>query len=165
MSRCTIDFIAASASSVVESIPMVLPFSKPPRQAFQHPPEHFLVGRLIEQSPRPRDGYVIRRALVQSDPEKLPRRERIRHAPLDPALAVNGFEKPIIISQKYCPGGSEGRPSLSENRLFAEFIEFLSLQHLVQTPVERMPGCFRQFIAVPQCFLPLALSARSDRHA
>ena len=68
-------------------------------------------GSPHRESPRPRDGHMIRRALVQSDPEKLPQRERIRPAPGDPVFAVDGFEKADHHQPEICPGGSEGRPS------------------------------------------------------
>jgi Tol biopolymer transport system component len=68
----TIDLIAAFASSVVESTPMVLPLDQPVlRQSFQHPGKDQLVRFSTDQPPGARNRHVIRRVLVQSNGEKL----------------------------------------------------------------------------------------------
>jgi len=55
------DFIAALASSVVESTPIVLPLSGRPAPDLQDPTEDVLMSFTADQSPSARDGHVIRR--------------------------------------------------------------------------------------------------------
>src|SRR6266852_9810578 len=88
------DFIAALASRVVESIPMVLPFIQAAaRQPLQHPPEHLLVRRPADQPARSRNRHVIRRWLVQSYVQKLPQGQRVGHPPGNASFAVDAFKK------------------------------------------------------------------------
>src|ERR1700733_14095695 len=88
------DFIAALASSVVESTPIVLPLMSPPRcQPPQHPGEDALMRFGVDKPTRARDGNVIRSLLLQSNRQKLPQRQCIGQTPCDPAFAVQSFEK------------------------------------------------------------------------
>jgi hypothetical protein len=79
--RCTIEFIAAFSSSVVELLPIVLPFISPPRA--NHLSSHATPADALraDQPPRSRNSHMIRRSLIQPDAQKLPQRQRVGHPP------------------------------------------------------------------------------------
>jgi len=88
---------------------------------------------------------VIRRILIQSDRQELrsvsesARRHAMRRSLSSPS------KKPIIMTRKYRPGGSDGRPSYvieADAAGLAEGIEAGVVQDLIEPLVERMTwGC------------------------
>jgi hypothetical protein len=73
----------------------LLPCSNPARVTCRkYPAEHLLMRGLVQQPPRAADGHVVRRPLVQSDPQKLPQPLRIRYSPCHAARNLDPFEEP-----------------------------------------------------------------------
>src|SRR5216683_2352393 len=64
----------------------------------------------IHQSAGPRDRGVVRRALVQRNPHKLPDGERVAGPPRDSPFTVNAFEVAYQQKSKIDPG-RHARPS------------------------------------------------------
>ena len=58
----------------------------------QHPAEHLLVDLMRQPAPRLRQPGVVRHPVGRLQAQKLPQRQRVRAAPLDPALGVDPLE-------------------------------------------------------------------------
>ena len=84
---------AALASSVVASMPIVLPLTNPASASRSSTQREDGAMRLqIDQPARPGDRRVIRRGLRQRQAEKIAHGQRIGRAPRDPALRVDALE-------------------------------------------------------------------------
>jgi hypothetical protein len=93
---------AAFASSVVTSMPIVLPRTSPScarigdaqhaLRHLQHPGEHGLMRLEIDQSACPRDRRVVRRRLVQPQAKKAAERQRVCCPPRNATLGVHALE-------------------------------------------------------------------------
>ncbi len=64
-----------------------------PRHFRQHKREHRLMRGLIQQPPRSRDGYVIRRGFRESIVQESPQAQTVGHSPADAPFARNPFEE------------------------------------------------------------------------
>src|SRR5450755_1231875 len=147
-----------------------LPLQQPTiRQHTQHPSEYFPMGVQIDQPPRPRDGGVIRRVLVQANAHKTPQRQRVRQPPSNAALRPDALEIPDQQRTKVDPRRQRGPPVLDRIELCTasldKLVEALSFQQLIQLLVEGMPrrGC-QLPVRDPQSLLLLPLLARAHRH-
>lgn len=112
---------------------------------------------------------MIWRPLIQSDLQKLPQIQRIRHSPRDTPFAFD----PLKESDQHHP---EVHPRCKRRAAqplvielvalgFAKLVEPCVIQHGVQPPIERMARSFRKIPAIPQLLLPLTPPACSHRHA
>src|SRR5207244_2345146 len=125
----------------------------------QHKREYRLMRRFIQQPPRSRDRYVIRRGFVQSIVQKSAQAQTVGHSPADAALAADPF-KESDQQQPKIHARSQRRPSQLRvieiaALLLAELIEPRVVQHAVQLLVKGMPWRFRPLARVKQLFLLL----------
>ena len=111
---------------------------------------------------------MIRRSLVQPDPEKMAQRQRICNPPGKASFAVDPFEKADHHQPEILTRSQRWPPQLLvielTATLFTETVEALPLQHFVQTFVERVSWCFWQFVSVPKRLLPFALFPCTHGH-
>jgi hypothetical protein len=108
---------AALASSVVASMPIVFPFTKPavPR----HCSTQVNTARCVSRAIRRRVREIVEwsgASPSQADAEEIPRRQRIGRTPVDAALRVNNFEVP----DQPQPEVSAGRQARATHRLSVE---------------------------------------------
>jgi len=139
-----------------------------PRDLRQHKREHCLVRRFIQQSPRARDGHVIRRGFFQPVLQKPPQTQAVGYAPANAALAGNTF-KESDQQQPEVHARSQRRPSQPAmielaTALFAKPVKLRFLQDPVQLLVEWMPGRLSQLARVKQVFLLVSGPLRSHCH-
>src|SRR5207244_2651704 len=113
---------------------------------------------------------MVRRSLIQPDPQKPPQRQRIRHSPSDPTLSLDAFE--ITDQQRAEVNARPQRraPVLLRIKLRApaldKLVEALGLQQFIQPLIEWMPRSRCQLrMCDPQIFLLLPPLARPHRHA
>src|ERR1700722_7790673 len=170
VSRRTIDRSAALASSVVESTPIVVPFSSFFSASTASTPLEYRLMRLdIHQPSGPRDGRVIRHVFIQCDAYERSDRQAVAGAPRDPALRIDPFEVAHHQQSKIDPRSHSWpthfiRVELLPNR-FHILVELLLIQDLIQPLVKRMAHSHRQHRGRdPQPFLPNPLLASSHRH-
>ena len=163
------DFIAALASNVVESTPIVLPLISPDcAQPFEHPTKHLLVRLCVDEPSGARNGDVIGSVLIQADGKEMAQRERIGQSPGDAPFPVEAFEEPdrhdaeVLARRQGWP--SEFAVIKTRALSFTEEIEPGGVQHFVEALVERVSGSPGEFAAVPEVFLPLSLLAGAHRH-
>src|SRR6516164_11599194 len=112
---------------------------------------------------------MVRRSLVQPDPQKPPQRQRIRHSPSDPTLSLDAFAIPDP-QRAEVNARPQRRPTQSHvikprTQSFHELVEPCPLQHLVQSLVKRMPRCSRQFcVCDPNLLLLPHTAPLAHRH-
>src|ERR1035437_5901260 len=139
------------------------------RDHSQHPREDFPVRFNIDQPPRPRDRRVIRRHLLQPDPQKPSQPQRVRCPPRPPALPVQPLEVPDQQQPKVHPRRQTWPPHLRRVKppapLFHEAIKSSFLPPFIQSLIKRMPRRSRQTgCRYPQLFLLFWLFPCAHRH-
>ena len=121
----------------------------------------------IHQPARARDRRMIRRPLVQPNPDELPDRQRVSCSPRDPSLAIDPFEVPY---QQQAEIDSRSQTRASHRRCIEALafplhkpIKIVSREKLVQALIEGMACRTRQLAARnPNVFL--LFSPRAHRH-
>jgi hypothetical protein len=104
---------------------------------------------------------MIRGGLVDSVAQKVPQAQRVGHSPGNAAFTIDPFEE----SDQHHPevyAGNQGWPAHAIGIIalafsFAKLVKVRLLHHPFQFPVERMPGGFDHFGAIPQLFLPFTV--------
>ena len=140
---------AALASSVVASMPTVVPRTRPGvGQPLQHPREDRLVGLQVDPPSRSRYRRMVRRRLVQRDVQELPQAQRIGHpaarSPVpSPGLDVAEQQHPDLAARRQIPPAD---PVGVERRALAldEGIETRLVEDAIQSFVERGTSASRQ---------------------
>src|SRR3954469_7142762 len=100
------------------------------------------MGLCIDQASGSRDGDVIGCPLIQADGQELAQGEGIGHSPSDAPLAVEPFEEPdhydakVLARRQRWP--SEFVVVEASALCFTEAIEPRRVEHVVETPVERV---------------------------
>ena len=93
---------------------------------------------------------MIRRRLVQLEPQETPHAQRIGRPPRDPALRVEPFEVPEQQQAEIATRGQAWTPQLvGVESLTARLdvpIEVRFVEDLVQAPIERMRGTPQQVL-------------------
>ena len=161
---------AALASSVVASMPTVLPVTRlRVGQPLQYPGEDRQVRLDVDPSPRARHRRVVRRRFVQRDVQELSDAQGISGSPRHRPLRVQALE---IAEQQHpdVPARRQTRPADSvgvERRalLLDEGIEAGLIEHTIQSLVERVARAPRQVRAGhPHRRLPRAAAAFAHCH-
>src|SRR5947209_8621555 len=122
----------------------------------------------VDQAARARDRGVVRRPLLQTQPQERPHGQRIGRAPRDAALRIDPFEVPDQ-QQPKIPAGrqtglSHGRCIKSPTLVFDKPVKTVGFQDRIQPRVERMPRRGRQIRGRhPQ--RSLIILARAHGHA
>src|SRR5215204_3866135 len=136
---------AAFASSLVASMPTVLPLTRPSSgQSLQHPGEDRLVRLQINQATRARNRRMIGRCLPQYQPEKLA--QRIGRTPRNRALGVQAFE---MANQQQAEVATRRQARAALIRVdplaptLDESVEVVLVENLIQSHVEGMRGAAR----------------------
>src|SRR3984957_11257912 len=123
----------------------------------------------VDQASGPRDRRVIRGVLLQTNPHKLPQRQRVRQSPGYPTLTVDALEISDQQTPKVDPRRQRRPPELRRielrTPLFHELIELLSFQQFVELLIEGMSRSRSHLrLGNPYPFLLLSLLARPHRH-
>src|SRR5438270_2895069 len=122
----------------------------------------------IDPTSGSRDGDVIGCALLQPDGQELAQGEGIGDSPSDAPLAVEPFEEPdhddpeVLARRQRWP--SQFVVVEASALRFTETIEPRRVEHVVQTPVERVARSRSEFTVVPEALLSLSLLASTHRH-
>ena len=161
---------AAFASSVVASIPIVVALDEiGRRQHLQDPREDGAVGFQIEQAPRPRDRRMLRRRLVEAQPQEPAERQRIGGPPRDAALRIKAFEVPDQEQPEVGPRQQAWTADRGVERRalrFHEGVKPVLVEHLIQSLIERVPTSPGQRIrGNPQPRRSRAVLATTHGHA
>ena len=117
-------------------------------EAVLDPREDIAVRLDVDQPPRARERRVIRRGLVQREPEESADRQRVRRPPRNPAFRIDAF-KVAEQQQAEVPTGLQPRSphdrGIEAGALaFDKPIEVMRIQQRVQPRVERMARRRRQ---------------------
>ena len=144
-SRRTMLRMAALASSVVASIPIVCPrTSWASASRCRDPREHGLVGLQVNQAAGARQRRMVRRGLMEIDIQEGADTQRIGRAPCDRALRVQAFTIPEQ-QQPARPARRQTRPthrgSIEPRALLLhERVKTRIVEHTIQPLVEWMPS-------------------------
>ena len=162
---------AALASSVVASMPIVLPLTRlRRRQHLEDPREHRAVRLQIDQPARPRDRRVLGRRLVESQPQKPAQGQRIGGPPRNPPLRIDALE----IADQQQPEVHAGRQTRAPQRRrverralrFDELVKPVLVENPIQPLIERMPAGGGQLVrGDPQAGCPCSVLASTHGHA
>ena len=162
---------AALASSVVASMPIVVPLHQPRvRQPLQHPGEHRAMRLQIDQPARARDRRVVRGRFLQLQLQETPHAQRIGRAPRNRPFRVEAL-KIAEQQQAKVPTRRETGPSHDLGvergaRTFDERIELRLVEHPIQPSVERVRRTARQILrGHPHRRLARSSFAFAHRHA
>lgn len=126
------------------------------------------MGLCIDQASGSRDGDVIGCALIEANGQELAQSEGVGHSPSDAPFAVDPFEEPdhydaeVLARRQRWP--SEFVVIEASALSFTEAIEPRSVEHLVETPIERVARSRSEFTVVPEALLSLPLLASTHRH-
>ena len=139
------------------------------RQHLQDPREDGAVGFQIEQAPRPRDRRMLRRRLVEAQPQEPAERQRIGGPPRDAALRIKAFEVPDQEQPEVGPRQQAWTTDRSVERRalrFHEGVKPVLVEHLIQSLIERVPTSPGQRIrGNPQPRRSRAVLATTHGHA
>ena len=117
-------------------------------EALLDPRKHRSMGLNIDQPTGTRDRRVVRRVILEPEPQKAPNRQRIRRAPRDAALRIDALEVPDQQQTEVTPRrqtrAAQHRRVKGSTPVFDERIEAVGIQQGVQSRVKRMARRDRQ---------------------
>src|SRR5215831_13651645 len=162
--------MAALASSVVASMPIVFPFSNPACATCRstHPNTSWCVASSISRRVRE---IVTWSGVGSSRPicRNCRKHNESANSPGDASFAVDPLEEADQHQTEVHARHERRTAQLLVIKLpaaaLAELVESGLVQQLVQPLIERMTRSFRQLTAIPEALLPLSMPARSHRHS